>query len=94
METTLLIALVVILTCSYRTYEEWKPELSNLIKKEGKVLTVPMRNGNSKRLAQAKACGYSSYRTYEEWKHGWGDFVMDDFNFVLTVPMRNGNSLR
>jgi len=32
---------------SYRTYEEWKLYLIELVKLLQKVLTVPMRNGNT-----------------------------------------------
>ena len=57
-----------------------------------KVLTVPMRNGNScfsVVLAPVYAC---SYRTYEEWKL---DKLLEFFlcEYVLTVPMRNGNMM-
>jgi len=32
---------------SYRTYEEWKHELNEIIWQSKTVLTVPMRNGNA-----------------------------------------------
>ena len=57
-----------------------------------RVLTVPMRNGNSK-LEREDIIGYhSSYRTYEEWKPYTRE-VVPALETVLTVPMRNGNSL-
>jgi len=31
---------------SYRTYEEWKPDMVNMGQNLDYVLTVPMRNGN------------------------------------------------
>jgi len=31
---------------SYRTYEEWKPSMALRQATQGRVLTVPMRNGN------------------------------------------------
>ena len=35
---------------SYRTYEEWKPQSLFIIQPIFKVLTVPMRNGNSNKI--------------------------------------------
>ena len=56
---------------SYRTYEEWKQHNEGRVSQSpSRVLTVPMRNGNSSLEIQViaqQAAG--SYRTYEEWKH-------------------------
>mgnify|MGYP001403174934 CR=1 FL=1 len=53
---------------SYRTYEEWKLSMVLHQRMQGRVLTVPMRNGNMGKYAIPKSHVLSSYRTYEEWK--------------------------
>jgi len=55
-----------------------------------KVLTVPMRNGNTSFRASSETPPPSSYRTYEEWKQYYESWN-DNGTLVLTVPMRNGN---
>jgi len=55
--------------CSYRTYEEWKLWMRMVTTlRQYRVLTVPMRNGNSTEVQKGLAVDESSYRTYEEWK--------------------------
>jgi len=59
------------LLCSYRTYEEWKPNPLKEKPELPSVLTVPMRNGNQKMFLELEIVVISSYRTYEEWKQIW-----------------------
>ena len=56
--------------CSYRTYEEWKPQYPTLN-------SAVLRTGSYRTYEEWKPEGmfnkhytsFSSYRTYEEWKH-------------------------
>ena len=77
---------------SYRTYEEWKLWIYNSVCIGVEVLTVPMRNGNSRGSFPPLFSYSGSYRTYEEWKHRyiWVGYWEKS---VLTVPMRNGNEI-
>jgi len=53
---------------SYPTYEEWKlDEFYEFSKQEGRVLILPMRNGNLSAKTEI-ITNLSSYPTYEEWK--------------------------
>jgi len=48
----------MLISSSYRTYEEWKPNFANDNKCSNIVLTVPMRNGNPFTIP-SKLSGYS-----------------------------------
>ena len=58
-------------SCSYPTYEEWKP-FKHWIRRGSWwhwVLILPMRNGNLLFLISRKlVSNFRSYPTYEEWK--------------------------
>jgi len=59
----------MVFSCSYPTYEEWKPSSKvSFFKLFPSVLILPMRNGNYIRLFIFAFCFNSSYPTYEEWK--------------------------
>jgi len=61
---------------SYRTYEEWKQQMdAHNIPGAGRVLTVPMRNGNSLNSVKNTLIEIGSYRTYEEWKHAFVRYI-------------------
>ena len=64
--------------------------MSKIPDKHDRVLTVPMRNGNSI-LGITSPWYSSSYRTYEEWKL-LNSILSIVWSMVLTVPMRNGNT--
>ena len=60
-------------SCSYPTYEEWKPSFQRAIMALTIcVLILPMRNGNVEDYDYIAMGGFlSSYPTYEEWKLTW-----------------------
>ena len=77
--------------CSYPTYEEWKLASFFYFQREGLVLILPMRNGNSAGSLVLSILINSSYPTYEEWKQiKEGKECLRRCN-VLILPMRNGN---
>ena len=91
METVLHTILQLInIHSSYRTYEEWKLQISPSNVQDLKVLTVPMRNGNSLAITSAPLTTrpFLPYLWGMETRHFW---YIKRCGWVLTVPMRNGN---
>jgi len=83
---------LVVVTSSYRTYEEWKPQLFH--RHRLRILNRSYRTYEEwkqhlQKLRQMQR--YGSYRTYEEWKQVKEAQLKLDGVKVLTVPMRNGN---
>ncbi len=81
---------ILLLTCSYRTYEEWKPT-RDAVDTASTSSFLPYLWGMETFLnLEPISLVNSSYRTYEEWKPATRnpDFAGSE---VLTVPMRNGN---
>ena len=78
------------LSCSYRTYEEWKLNYIFSHLWDDLVLTVPMRNGNS--ILSILLIFIKPVLTVP-MRNGNLDFLSSMFHTtqVLTVPMRNGN---
>ena len=78
---------------SYRTYEEWKLYIGLEMKDSGlKVLTVPMRNGNSFAIL-VSILSWSRFLPYLWGMETWMQIVdCNEREIVLTVPMRNGNT--
>ena len=70
METSLSPIVSFFSSCSYPTYEEWKPTASPRFVKTGCVLVLilPMRNGNKTTKLNICKLKKGSYPTYEEWK--------------------------
>ena len=76
---------------SYRTYEEWKhavPGVSSVTERGSYRTYEEWKRFCLKCDRQIKD---RSYRTYEEWKQLYNNKIIIDTITVLTVPMRNGN---
>mgnify|MGYP001347461057 FL=1 len=77
---------------SYRTYEEWKLLDTAFLTESGRVLTVPMRNGNGDIRSIFTVFGIVLTVPMRNGNSPIAAAASDPPIPVLTVPMRNGNN--